>query len=54
MDDETITDNRGCEHCHETKEDVELRRDPYRWEVHGESVYLYLCRECWEKRKDEV
>lgn len=45
---------RECESCHQKKTDVKLRRDPYRWEVHNESVYRYLCVDCLETRRGDI
>lgn len=39
-----------CEICKQDKPDVQLRIDPFDWEVNDVEVERYLCEECEHQR----
>lgn len=46
----------GCEIRSDacTDQDVRWREDPFMAEVHGEQVYAFICKDCYDLLSDEV
>ncbi|GAB1340842.1 hypothetical protein ACE1SV_74320 [Streptomyces sp. E-15] len=41
-----------CEFCDEDKPDVEVRQDPFAWEVNDVDWQVPICLECMQERAD--
>lgn len=42
-----------CEFCDQEKPDVQVRRDPFAWEVNDEDWQIPMCSECEQTRFDD-
>lgn len=43
-----------CESCGKVKDDVEWTTDPFAEEIHDKTVWMWLCRECWQEYADDI
>ncbi|MFI9118811.1 hypothetical protein ACIGW0_05280 [Streptomyces bikiniensis] len=43
-----------CEFCGQTKSDVEVRRDPFAWDVCNEDWQVPMCDDCEQTRVYEI
>lgn len=43
-----------CDYCHKSKPDVEECYDPFRAEVYNEKVEVDICRECYQRRVEDI
>lgn len=43
-----------CERCYQRKPDVELRKDPYKYEIQGNDELFWLCDNCWHGAAEEI
>ena len=43
-----------CEFCEQGTPDVEIRRDPFSWEVNDEDWQVPMCLGCEQERADDA
>jgi hypothetical protein len=44
----------ACEYCHENKDNVYERLDPFDEQVEGKENLVWICDECYRDREREI
>lgn len=43
-----------CESCDTASEDVVTTLDPFAYEIYDEEIYMNLCEDCLQRKRDDI